>query len=98
MLEIFDVGLAVYFIGCLGLFFFRSNLISVLIAIELVLLSINYLFVLLSVYHQDIQGQFYAMSILSVAAAESALGLSIVLIFYRVKGSVFVEDTNLLKA
>jgi len=98
LVDIFDVGLALFFIGSLGLFFVKGNLISVLISIELILLSVNYMFVLLSVFHQDILGQVYAVCVLAVAAAESCLGLSLVLVFYRLRGSISVEVANLLKA
>jgi len=98
LIDVFDVGLVLFFIGCLGIFFLRSNLISVLISIELILLSLNYLFVVYSVYHQDVIAQFYALCILAVAAAESSLGLSILLVFYRIHSSISIEEVNLLKA
>jgi len=97
LFDIFDVGFVIFVIGCLGLFFLSSNLINLLISIELVLLSLNYMFVLFSVYLQDGLGQFFAICILSVAAAESAIGLSLVLVFYRIRGSIYLEDINLLK-
>jgi len=98
IMDVFDVGLGLYFIGSVGLFLLRRNLIGTLISIELLLLSLNYLFLLFSVYHQDAVGQLYALCVLAVAAAESSLGLSILLIFYRIRGSVLIEKASLLKA
>jgi len=97
IIDFFDVGLALFFIGSLGVFFLANNFISVLISIEIMLLSLNYLFVLFSSYLDDAMGQFYALCVLSVAASESSIGLSLLLIFYRVRGSISSREARLLK-
>jgi len=98
IIDIFDVGLGLYFVGSIGLLVSRYNLIGILIALEVMLLSVNYLFIMFSIYHQDAIGQLYALCVLAVAAAESSVGLSLLLIFYRVRGSVAVENVSLLKS
>jgi len=92
------LGVTFFSLACVASFFFRTNLISLLINIELAILGLNIIFVSFSLYHDDILAQFYALSILAVAAAESSLGLSLLLVFYRIRGSIDVMEVNLLKA
>ena len=82
----------------MGLFLIRQHVILILIAMELILLAINLLFVIYSIYYNDIFGQILSFFMLIVAAAESALGLAIVVIYYRVKGGIAVSLLTLLKS
>ena len=87
----------IFFIGVMGLFLTRKHIILLFLSIELIFLSINYNFVVFSVFMDDMLGQYYAMSILTVAAAESAIGLAILVIFYRLRGGISLDLINLLK-
>jgi NADH-quinone oxidoreductase subunit K len=99
------VGLAHYLIvaailftlGIFGIFLNRKNVIVILMSIELMLLAVNINFVAFSSFLGDMVGQVFAMFVLTVAAAEAAIGLAIVLIYFRNRGSIQVEDVNLMK-
>lgn len=93
----FFVSLFLFFIGLTGVFLNRKNVLLVLISIELVLLSVNLLFLVSSSYLDDVFGQIFAVFILTVAASESAVGLAILLVYYRFKGTIALESMNLLK-
>ena len=84
-------------IGMLGIFLNRRSIIIILMSIELLLLSVNINLVAFSAFHQDITGQIFTMFVLTVAAAEAAIGLAILVVFFRNKGSIKVEDTQQLK-
>ncbi len=84
-------------IAIVGIFLNRNNLIVLLMAIELMLLAINTNFIAFSHYLHDLHGQIFVFFILTVAAAESAIGLAILIILFRNKGSIAVENLNLLK-
>lgn len=84
-------------IGVFGIFLNRKNVIVILMSIELMLLSVNINFVAFSSYLQDLTGQVFTMFILTVAAAEAAIGLAILVSFFRNKGSIAVEDISSLK-
>ena len=84
-------------IGMLGIFLNRKNIIIILMSIELLLLSVNINLVAFSAFHQNITGQIFTMFVLTVAAAEAAIGLAILVVFFRNKGSIKVEDTQQLK-
>ena len=84
-------------IGVFGIFLNRKNVIVILMSIELMLLSVNINFVAFSAYLQDLTGQVFTMFILTVAAAEAAIGLAILVSFFRNKGSIAVEDISSLK-
>ena len=84
-------------IGMLGIFLNRRSIIIILMSIELLLLSVNINMVAFSAFHQNITGQIFAMFVLTVAAAEAAIGLAILVVFFRNKGSIKVEDTQQLK-
>ena len=84
-------------IGVLGIFLNRRNVILMLMAIELILLAVNLNLVAFSAAHNDLAGQVLAMLVLTVAAAEAAIGLAIVVIYFRNRGSIQVEDVNLMK-
>ncbi len=84
-------------IGMLGIFLNRRSIIIILMSIELLLLSVNINMVAFSAFHQNITGQIFTMFVLTVAAAEAAIGLAILVVFFRNKGSIKVEDTQQLK-
>ena len=87
----------IFAIGAGGLLFNRRNIINILMSIELMLLSANINFVAFSSSLQDLSGQIASIIILTVAAAEAAIGLAILVAFYRNKGAIAVEDINELK-
>ena len=84
-------------IGVFGIFLNRKNVIIMLMAIELILLAVNLNLVAFSAALNDLGGQVMAMLVLTVAAAEAAIGLAIVLVYFRNRGSIQVEDVNLMK-
>jgi NADH-quinone oxidoreductase subunit K len=84
-------------IGVFGIFLNRKNVIIMLMAIELILLAVNINLVAFSSVLNDLTGQVMAMLVLTVAAAEAAIGLAIVLVYFRNRGSIQVEDVNLMK-
>jgi len=87
----------IFSIGITGIFLNRKNVIIILMSIELILLAVNINLVSFSVYLQDLVGQVFTMFILTVAAAEAAVGLAIIVIYYKNKGSIHVEQINSLK-
>ncbi|MFV0332923.1 MAG: NADH-quinone oxidoreductase subunit NuoK [Tropicimonas sp.] len=87
----------IFTIGVFGIFLNRKNVIVMLMSIELILLAVNINFVAFSVFLGDLAGQIFVMFILTVAAAEAAIGLAIVVVFFRNRGSIDVEDINLMK-
>ncbi|WP_374309216.1 NADH-quinone oxidoreductase subunit NuoK [Dongia sp.] len=84
-------------IGIFGIFINRKNVIIILMSVELMLLSVNVNMVAFSHYLNDLVGQVFAMLILTVAAAEAAIGLAILVVFFRTRGSIAVEDVNVMK-
>jgi len=100
-----EIGLAHYLvvaailftIGVFGIFVNRKNVIIILMCIELILLAVNINFVAFSTHSGDIAGQIFAMFILTVAAAEAAIGLAILVVYFRNRGDIAVEDINLMK-
>lgn len=84
-------------VGVTGIFLNRKNIITLLMSIELILLAVNINFVAFSVMLNDITGQIFTMFILTVAAAEAAIGLAILVIYFRNRGSIAVEDINLMR-
>lgn len=84
-------------IGAFGIFFNRKNVISILLAIELMLLAVNINLVAFSCYHQNLTGQIFSIFIIAVAAAEAAIGLAILVAYFRNSGSIELEDINQLK-
>jgi len=87
----------IFSIGVAGIFLNRKYVIIILMSIELMLLSVNINLVSFSIYLQDLVGQVFTMFILTVAAAEAAVGLAIIVIYYKNKGSIDVEQINSLK-
>ena len=91
------VGAILFGLGVLGIVANRKNLIVILMAIELILLAVNINFVEFSAYLQDLVGQVFAMFVLTVAAGESAIGLAILVIYFRGRGTILVDDVNRMK-
>jgi NADH-quinone oxidoreductase subunit K len=91
------VSSLLFTLGVCGIFLNRKNIITILMSIELILLSVNINFVAFSVKLGDLTGQVFAMFILTVAAAEAAIGLAILVIYFRNRGSIAVEDVNMMK-
>ena len=84
-------------IGVFGIFLNRKNVIIVLMSLELILASVNINFVAFSVFLGDLVGQVFTMFILTVAAAEASIGLAILVCFYRIRGSILVDEANTMK-
>ena len=91
------VGAILFVLGVFGIFLNRKNVIVILMSIELILLSVNLNFVAFSAKLQDLTGQVFALFVLTVAAAEAAIGLAILVIYFRNRGSIEVEDISTLK-
>jgi len=88
---------ALFTIGVVGIFVNRKNIIVILMAIELILLSVNINLIAFSVFTGTIEGQVFAMLVLTVAAAEAAVGLAILVVYFRNRGDIAGEDVNLMK-
>ncbi len=101
----FEIGLAHYLtvaavlfsLGIFGIFLNRKNVIIILMSIELMLLAVNINLVAFSTHMHDLVGQVFALFVLTVAAAEAAIGLAILVVYFRNRGSIAVEDINLMK-
>jgi NADH-quinone oxidoreductase subunit K len=99
-IEIFKfllISIILFIIGLLGIFLLKRNLIIILMSIELVLLSVNFNFIIFSVYLDDAIGQIFTLLILTVAAAESSIGLAILVMYYRRKGIIAINLMNYIK-
>jgi NADH-quinone oxidoreductase subunit K len=92
-----SVAAILFTLGIFGIFLNRKNIIIILMSIELILLSVNINFVAFSSFMGDLSGQIFAMLILTVAAAEAAIGLAILVVYFRNRGSIAVQDVNLMK-
>jgi NADH-quinone oxidoreductase subunit K len=91
------VAAILFTIGVLGIFLNRRNVIIILMSIELILLAVNINFVAFSAYLGNLVGQIFALFVLTVAAAEAAIGLAILVVYFRNRGSIAVENVNLMK-
>ena len=92
-----SVGAILFTTGVFGIFLNRKNVIVILMSVELMLLAVNINLVAFSSFLGDLTGQIFALLILTVAAAEAAIGLAIVVVYYRNRGSIAVDDINLMK-
>jgi NADH-quinone oxidoreductase subunit K len=92
-----SVAAILFTLGVLGIFLNRKNVIVILMSIELILLAVNINLVAFSSHLNDITGQIFALLVLTVAAAEAAIGLAILVVYFRNRGSIAVEDINLMK-
>jgi NADH-quinone oxidoreductase subunit K len=101
----FEIGLAHYLtvaailftLGIFGIFLNRKNVIVILMSVELMLLAVNINFIAFSAFLHDLVGQVFAMFVLTVAAAEAAIGLAILVVYFRNRSSIAVEDINSMK-
>jgi NADH-quinone oxidoreductase subunit K len=91
------VSSILFVLGVLGIFLNRKNVIVILMAIELILLAVNINFVAFSSFLGDLTGQVFAMFVLTVAAAEAAIGLAILVVFFRSRGTIAVDDASQMK-
>lgn len=91
------VAAILFTLGMFGVFINRKNVIVILMSVELILLAVNINLVAFSSFLGDLVGQIYALLVLTVAAAEASIGLAILVVFYRNRGSIAVEDVNLMK-
>ncbi|MDA1323808.1 MAG: NADH-quinone oxidoreductase subunit NuoK [Proteobacteria bacterium] len=91
------VAAILFTLGIFGIFLNRKNVIIILMSIELILLAVNINLVSFSVFLHDLAGQVFAMLVLTVAAAEAAIGLAIIVVYFRNRGTIAVEDINLMK-
>jgi NADH-quinone oxidoreductase subunit K len=91
------VGAILFVLGVFGIFLNRKNVIVILMAIELILLAVNINLIAFSVFLGDMVGQVFAMFVLTVAAAEAAIGLAILVIYFRNRGTIAVDDINQMK-
>ena len=91
------VAAILFTIGVFGIFVNRKNIIVILMSIELILLAVNINLVAFSAYLHDVVGQIFAMFVLTVAAGEAAIGLAILVIFFRGRGSISVDDPSRMK-
>ncbi len=91
------VSACLFTIGMAGIFLNRKNIIVILMSVELILLSVNINMVAFSQHLNDLMGQIFALLILTVAAAEAAIGLAILVVYFRNRGSIAVEDVNMMK-
>ena len=91
------LGGVIFLLGVIGIFLNRKNIIVILMSVELILLSVNINLVAFSTYSNEIVGQIFTFFILTVAAAEAAIGLAIIVSYYRNKGSIRVQDINEMK-
>ena len=91
------IPFCIFFIGLIGVFTNKKNILLMIICIELMLLSANFNFLMFAFYMDDILGQIFAIFVLTVAAAETSIGLAIIICYYRVYGTISIGFINLLK-
>ena len=91
------VAMSLFLLGIWGIFMNRKNILVMLMSIELMLLAVNMNFLVFSVYLDDVLGQVFALFVLTVAAAECAIGLALLVIYYRIRGTIQVEYINLIR-
>jgi NADH-quinone oxidoreductase subunit K len=92
-----SVAAIIFALGIFGIFLNRKNIIVILMSVELMLLAVNINFVAFSTLLQDLVGQVFALFVLTVAAAEAAIGLAILVTYFRNRGTIAVEDVNLMR-
>jgi NADH-quinone oxidoreductase subunit K len=90
-------NVSLFGIGILGIIFSYKNVIVILMCLELILLSINMNLILISIYLDDFVGQVYSLYVLTVAASESSIGLAILIIYYRLRGNIYIEKKIMIK-
>ena len=90
------VSVIIFMISFFGLIYNKKSILIILISIELILLSVNILFIVFSIYLDDIVGQIFTVFILTIAAAETSIGLSLLLVSHKVRGNILIDNFNLL--
>ena len=90
------VSVIIFMISFFGFIYNKKSILIILISIELILLSVNILFIVFSIYLDDIVGQIFTIFILTIAAAETSIGLSLLLVSYKVRGNILIDNFNLL--
>jgi NADH-quinone oxidoreductase subunit K len=98
LVKYLTIPLILFLLGVSGVFLNKKNILIILMSVELMLLAINFNFIIFSVYLDDIVGEVFALFVLTVAAAESAIGLAILVVYYRVRGTIAIELVSLLRA
>ena len=91
------VGAIMFTLGIFGIFLIRKNVIIILMSVELILLSVNINLVAFSTHLYDLVGQVFALLVLALAAADAAIGLAIIVVYFRNRGTIAVEDINMMK-
>jgi NADH-quinone oxidoreductase subunit K len=91
------VGAILFVLGVLGIFLNRKNVIIILMSVELILLAVNVNLVAFSMHLHDLAGQVFTMFVLTVAAGEAAIGLAILVVYFRNRGTIAVDDINMMK-
>jgi|TARA_B110000902_G_C14218171_1_gene554030 NADH:ubiquinone oxidoreductase subunit K len=97
-IAVISISIIVFFIGLIGIFINRKNILLIIICVELNLLAINFAFLISSFYLDDVLGQIYTIFILVVAAAETSIGLAILVVYYRIRGTISIEFLNKLRS
>jgi NADH-quinone oxidoreductase subunit K len=97
MVKYLTVAMVLFLLGIAGIFLNRKNIIIILMSVELMLLAVNFNFIIFSVYLDDLIGQLFALFVVTVAAAESAIGLAILVVYYRVRGTIGIEFIQIMK-
>ena len=97
LVKYLTVSMILFLLGIWGIFLNRKNILIMLMSIELMILAVNLNFLFFSAFLDDLLGQFFALLVLTVAAAESAIGLALLVVYYRVRGTIGVEFINLIK-
>ncbi len=97
MVKFLVYAMGIFLIGLLGMFIARKNIIIILMCIELMLLAVNINFIVFSVYLDDILGQVFSLFVLTVAAAEASIGLAILVVYYRVRGTIGIDYISSMK-
>lgn len=92
-----NVSISLFLISILGIFLNQRNILVMLMSLEMMFLSVSFNLIFLSIYLDDIVGQIFSLLILTVAASESSIGLAILVIYYRIRNTITVELTNLMK-
>lgn len=92
-----NLFIIIFIIGCLGIFVTRQNIIIIIMSIELLLLSANLIFIFLSINIDDLIGQMFALYVLTIAAAESSIGLALVVVYYRLRGQIGIDYISTIK-
>ena len=97
LITLLFIPIIIFLIGMAGIILNRKNVILIIICVELILLAINFTFLISSFYLDDLIGQLFTIFILVVAAGESSIGLAILIVFYRLKGTITINSINTLK-